>query len=145
MEVRLVESNEELERVVPVMLQLRPAFSPDDLLEQMRLQREKGYQVAFVEKDGEVLCVAGFVIGRKLAWGRHIYIDDLVTNETRRSSGAGREMIKWLENHARETGCDEIHLDSGVQRFGAHRFYLRQGFRISSHHFSLEGIRGKHG
>ena len=27
---------------------------------------------------------------------------------------------------------------SGVQRFGAHRFYLRHGMNITSHHFQLE-------
>ncbi len=27
----------------------------------------------------------------------------------------------------------KLQLDSGVQRFGAHRFYLREGFHISSH------------
>ncbi|MGZ5001726.1 MAG: GNAT family N-acetyltransferase, partial [Chthoniobacterales bacterium] len=29
-------------------------------------------------------------------------------------------------------------LDSGVQRFDAHRFYLMKRMKISSHHFSLE-------
>lgn len=31
----------------------------------------------------------------------------------------------------------ELHLDSGVQRYGAHRFYLRHGMDITSHHFRL--------
>jgi hypothetical protein len=46
-------------------------------------------------------------------------------------------MIEWLKAHARELGCRQLHLDSGVQRFGAHRFYLRHGFNIASHHFSI--------
>jgi hypothetical protein len=29
-------------------------------------------------------------------------------------------------------------LDSGVQRFGAHRFYLRRRMDITSHHFALD-------
>jgi hypothetical protein len=39
---------------------------------------------------------------------------------------------------ARATGCAKLELDSGVQRFDAHRFYLRKRMIISSHHFSLE-------
>jgi hypothetical protein len=38
--------------------------------------------------------------------------------------------------HGGEPGCGELHLDSGVQRFGAHRVYLKNGFDITSHHFA---------
>jgi hypothetical protein len=31
-----------------------------------------------------------------------------------------------------------LELDSGVQRFAAHRFYFRERMWISRHHFSLE-------
>ena len=70
-----------------------------------------------------------------------MYIEDLVTDSERRSSGLGRVMMDWLKCHARESGCEQIHLDSGVQRFPAHRFYLREGFNIASHHFSIVGLR----
>ena len=102
---------------------------------------KSGYHVAYVEADGEVLCVAGFVVGTKLAWGKHIYVDDLVTAERHRSRGAGAKMISWLKSHARQLGCNQLHLDSGVQRFAAHRFYLREGFNIGSHHFSIIDLR----
>ena len=46
-------------------------------------------------------------------------------------------MMDWLVGRAKERGCDELHLDSGVQRYGAHRFYLRYGMDITSHHFRL--------
>jgi hypothetical protein len=46
-------------------------------------------------------------------------------------------MIEWLKAHALDLGCRQLHLDSGVQRFGAHRFYLRAGFNIGGHHFSI--------
>jgi GNAT superfamily N-acetyltransferase len=71
------------------------------------------------------------------AWGKHMYVDDLVTAERHRSTGAGARMMDWLKSYARAHGCRQLHLDSGVQRFGAHRFYLREGFNIGSHHFSI--------
>jgi hypothetical protein len=49
-------------------------------------------------------------------------------------------MLSWLKSHARELGCSQLHLDSGVQRFTAHRFYVREGFKISSHHFSITDL-----
>lgn len=140
MNVRLAESDSDLEPLVPVLLELRPAFDRDTLLAQLRTQRNEGYQLAWVEDAGEVLCVAGFVVGTKLAWGKHIYVDDLVTSALHRSKGAGATMIAWLKSHALQPGCGQLHLDSGVQRFGAHRFYLREGFDIASHHFSIADL-----
>jgi GNAT superfamily N-acetyltransferase len=140
MQVKLAETGADIERVADVMLELRTAFDRDGLVEQMKAQRARGYQVAWVETGGEVLCVAGFVVGRKLAWGKHIYVDDLVTAARHRSTGAGRTMVDWLKAHARSLGCRELHLDSGVQRFAAHRFYLRERFDIESHHFSTSEL-----
>ncbi len=140
MNVKLAESDSDLEKIAPVLLELRGTFDRKTLIAQIKQQREAGYQVAYVESDGEVLCVAGFVVGMKLAWGKHIYVDDLVTAAAHRSRGAGALMISWLETHARRIGCNQLHLDSGVQRFDAHRFYLRERFNIGSHHFSITDL-----
>ncbi|MEI8648330.1 GNAT family N-acetyltransferase [Paraglaciecola sp. Hal342] len=34
-------------------------------------------------------------------WGKHLYVDDLVTDENARSNGVGAEMLNWLEHYAR--------------------------------------------
>ena len=49
---------------------------------------------------------------------------------------------------ARARGCENFELDSGVQRFDAHRFYFMKRMKISAYHFtiSLKGnnsINGK--
>ncbi len=139
MQVKLAESTEQLELICPVLLQLRPQYSQEALIEQILLQQKGGYRVAYVldENKDEVLSVAGFVMGQKLAWQKHIYVDDLVTNEAHRSTGAGRLLIDWLKQYGRKQGCQQLHLDSGVSRFAAHRFYLREGFNITSHHFAV--------
>ena len=142
MNVRIAETDADLARIADVLLELRGTFNRDTLIAQIEQQRQTGYQIAYVESDGEVLCVAGFVVGMKLAWGKHIYVDDLVTADRHRSKGAGAQMIEWLKSHALQLGCNQLHLDSGVQRFAAHRFYLREGFNIGSHHFSITDLSG---
>ncbi|QIL91386.1 GNAT family N-acetyltransferase [Microbulbifer sp. SH-1] len=137
MHVKLLTSDEDLNEIGKVLLQLRPQYNLENLKAQIKLQQESGYNLAYVKSDGRILCVAGFVIGQKLAWGKHIYIDDLVTDENHRSTGAGTLLMNWLKEYAKEIGCGQVHLDSGVQRFSAHRFYLRERFSIASHHFSI--------
>ena len=136
--VHLAVSDQEIVACFPVMAQLRPHVRKDAFLEQVRRQMEAGYRLAYVEDAGRVAAVAGFRISECLAWGKFLYVDDLVTDEQARSRGHGGEILHWLAAHAREERCKELHLDSGVQRFGAHRFYLREGMDITSHHFGMK-------
>jgi len=83
MRVVLAQSDNDLQQLAPVMCQLRPHFDSESLVRQARQQmEEEGYHLAMVLDDEAVLCVAGFVIQRKLAWGKHLYVDDLVTDVT---------------------------------------------------------------
>jgi len=138
---RLVESDDDLVSACELLRELRPTWFVTDMVAAVREARKvHGYELACVEAGGDMVCVAGFVITFKLAWGRHLYVDDLVTAAQRRSQGAGSAMMSWLKAYARERGCEQLHLDSGVQRFAAHRFYLRHGFDITSHHFAITDL-----
>ena len=86
----------------------------------------------------KVVAAAGFRLLENLAWGRFLYVDDLVTDAAHRSQGHGDALMNWLMAHARAAGCAELHLDSGVERFGAHRFYLARRMDITSHHFAMK-------
>ncbi|MDC1528232.1 GNAT family N-acetyltransferase [Gammaproteobacteria bacterium] len=140
MTIQLATSDEDLLALAPVMLQLRPEYSRETLIKQIRKQQADGYQVAMLEMDGDIACVAGFVITDKLAWGKLLYVDDLITSESVRSRGAGKAMMDWLKRYARDESCRELHLDSGVQRQDAHRFYDREGFDRSCLHFAITDL-----
>ncbi len=134
--IRLAISEREYDVCAPVMLQLRPHLTRSMLVTQMRQQSLEGYQLAYLTTaSGHIACAAGFRLLRNLAWGRFLYVDDLVTAEEERSRGHGAAMLRWLEARARQDGCAALHLDSGVQRESAHRFYKREGLAISSYHF----------
>jgi GNAT superfamily N-acetyltransferase len=138
MQVRVAETDADVERCYPIMVQLRPHLTRESLVAQVRRQREReGYQLVYVEDEGEVRALAGFRFQEMLARGWHMYVDDLVTDEVGRSRGYGAFLMDWLVARAREEGCDNLDLDSGVQRFAAHRFYFRQRMTISAYHFAL--------
>ncbi|GJM14620.1 MAG: N-acetyltransferase GCN5 [Pseudohongiella sp.] len=140
MQIKIADNLEKLRLISPVLLQLRPQYTEEKLVSRIQAQQADGYRVAFVEDQGKILCVAGFVMGQKLAWGKHLYVDDLVTAESHRSTGAGKFMIDWLKQYARDCGCQQLHLDSGASRLDAHRFYLREGFEFTSHHFAIRNL-----
>ena len=129
-------TDEEIRACHAVMRELRPRYGADEFVAQVRRQQAEGYRLAVVRERGEVMAVAGFRIAESLAWGKYLYVDDLVTAQARRSAGHGARLMAWLRDEARREGCVELHLDSGVQRHDAHRFYLRERMAILSHHFS---------
>ena len=120
------------------MKELRPHHTNRrKFVQQVQRQEKEGYRLAFLEAGGEVRAVAGYRIFDLLFSGRTLYVDDLVTREADRSLGFGGQLFDWLVEEARREKCAEFTLDSGVQRFDAHRFYLMKRMKIASHHFSL--------
>jgi GNAT superfamily N-acetyltransferase len=123
--------------VLPVLQELRPTLTAEQLREVYAEGWEQGYRfLAALDTDGGCLGVTGWRLIATVMAGRKLYVDDLVTTSTRRSTGVGRALLGELEARARAAGCSLLDLDSGVQRFDAHRFYLRERMHISSHHFS---------
>lgn len=131
-------SDDEVASTYHVMRQLRPHLEEGEYVERVGRMREAGYRLAAVVDDERVRCVAGFRVHDFLAYGRLLYVDDLVTDGTSRSRGDGKLMLDWLVAEAKRNGCEKLQLDSGVQRYDAHRFYFREGMRISSYHFTKE-------
>jgi GNAT superfamily N-acetyltransferase len=130
----------ESHRAALALLELRPRLETvDRMTSQIDAQRSDGYRVvaSFEDGDEDAAAVAGFRVVHNLAWGRFVYVDDLVTRAALRGRGHADAVMAWVEREARRQGCGELHLDSGVgpDRADAHRFYFRHGMRISSYHF----------
>ena len=135
--IHLVATEAELARCYPVMAQLRPHLTQEAFVTQIERQMAEGYRLAALEDGGAVRALGGYRFYEMLAHGKVLYVDDLVTDSDARSHGYGAALFAWLLEQARAAGCAKLQLDSGVQRFGAHRFYFREGMHISSYKFNL--------
>jgi GNAT superfamily N-acetyltransferase len=136
--IALAVEDDEILSCYAVMSELRPHVPQEDFLPRVRRQMETaGYKLAYLA-DGEVKAVAGFRVSECLAWGNFMYVDDLVSKDGERSKGYGGQLFDWVVSYAVGEGCDQFHLDSGVQRFAAHRFYLNKRMSIEAHHFGLK-------
>lgn len=137
--IALAHTDNDIRRCFAVMQELRTHLADsDDFLRRVHSQLPEGYRLVFLQEAGEVRAVGGFRIFSSLADGRVMHVDDLVTDSRQRSHGHGDRLFDWLLAHARSQRCDRVRLDSGVQRFAAHRFYLRKRMSIVAHHFVLD-------
>jgi len=138
MKIAIAESVQAIEACFPVMFALRPHLTAEVFVERVRQQQSQGYRLAYLEaaEQSVAVAVAGFRIGNNLAWGKFLYVDDLVTAAEQRSHGYGKALLNWLNEYAIQEGCLQLHLDSGTQRKEAHRFYEREQLAVTGFHFA---------
>lgn len=136
--IKVVETDKEILSTFPVMKTLRENLKKKNYLSILRTQQKEGFKLVLLTTKEKVRAVSGFRILNNLGRGKFLYVDDLVTKPEDRSKGYGNLLLDWLKKYANDNKCKQVVLDSGVQRFGAHKFYLENGMKIVGHHFSID-------
>jgi GNAT superfamily N-acetyltransferase len=126
-----------LSEVFRVLVQLRPHIDEDGFRQIYRAGHPEGLRFTGVFEESSCVGVAGWRIVNTTFAIRKLTVDDLVTDAAARSKGYGHALLEYLVRVARASECTLLDLDSGVQRFAAHRFYLRERMDIAAHHFNL--------
>jgi GNAT superfamily N-acetyltransferase len=121
-------------RAERVHRQLRPAL-PADYAGKMARVFAGGARMSVAVAGDDVAGVAVHRISENTAEGLRMYVDDLVTDESKRSTGVGHALMAHLQSIASAAGCDSFVLDSGTHRQQAHKFYFREGMVITSFNF----------
>ena len=135
--IRSLTTADELRATWPVVQQLRPHLDEEHFVAQALRQMADGYRATALYDDGVARAYAGWRVHEFLVYGRHVYVDDLVTDETARSHGYGKALLDWLKAEAKRLDCVRLQLDSGTHRKDAHAFYLRERLRIDAFHFGI--------
>jgi GNAT superfamily N-acetyltransferase len=123
-----------LPRAERVHRQLRPQL-PADYAAKMRSVFAGGGRLCIAVMGDEVVGVGVYRVYENTFDGVHMYVDDLVSDEARRSLGIGKALLGHMQKVAERGRCVSLRLDSGTQRQRAHRFYFREGMVVSSFHF----------
>ena len=139
MKINFAVTDDEINECYGVMSQLRPHIARNEFLPTVRRQMESfDYGLVYVEDDDDIKAVAGIRISEWLHRGKYLEIDDLVSKDGDRSKGYGGKLFDWILDYARKQDCNHVRLLSGVQRYDAHRFYLRKRMNIEAHYFSID-------
>jgi GNAT superfamily N-acetyltransferase len=136
MEIKIATKEEDILKCWDVLLALRPHLDKESYVPIVKQMITEGYTLAFIEKDAKAVAAVGFRYLQFLYNGKHIYIDDLSTLPEYRGKGYAGKLLDYVTDKAKEKGYKVVTLDSGYQRFDAHRLYLNKGFTLNCHHFS---------
>ena len=135
MEIKIVNKESDIRKCWQVMKELRPHLNEADFLPTVKEMMEEGYILAFIEDNEIAVAAIGFRYLQLLYNGKQYYIDDLSTLPESRGKGYAGRLLDFVIDLARKNGFDTVTLDSGYQRFDAHRLYLNKGFTMNAHHF----------
>lgn len=137
MKIQTAQTDTDILKCWKALHELRPHLIEANFLSLIKEMMPEGYQLAFIEgENGYALSVVGFRYLQFTFNGKHFYIDDLSTLPEARGKGYGGALVDHVCELAKQKGYGFVTLDSGHQRFAAHRLYLNKGFTIASHHFS---------
>lgn len=135
--IQSAKTDQEILACYRVFKELRPHLGEEEYLAQVKRQMQNhGYQIVFILNDGLVAAAAGFRVAEFLAWGKAFYVDDFIAHSSERRKGYGGALLDFLLEEAKALGCAQFHLDSGAQRYDAHRLYMSRKLIIGGYHFA---------
>ena len=138
MRIDIANTDDDIAACYQVLHQLRPKLNESTFVDDVRRLQTKGYFLASLRDDDDVVrCIAGYRYYEMFATGMTLYVDDLVSDATHRSSGYGKAMLDWLIAESVRNGCNFLTLDSGLKRLDAHRFYRKHGLQDMALHFAI--------
>lgn len=131
--VKRVVSQEDLKLSFEVLRQLRGHLNFEEFLSLNKIASEQDdFQLHALWHKNEIVSVIGFRTLWDFCHGKHLYIDDLVTDQKHRSKGYGQRLLHFAEKVALKQDCKMLRLCSGVDKKEAHRFYEREGWPAKS-------------
>ena len=98
-------SDADFRRAWPVMVQLRTDLDEPGYMELLSKMRPDGYRLFALEVDDDIKALAGVSIGTNFYYRRYLWVYDLITTETDRSSGHGAALMGELERFAARRGA----------------------------------------
>jgi GNAT superfamily N-acetyltransferase len=138
MQIKIAQTKEDYLKCFDVMQALRPHLTVESFLELISKMKDENYILLFIEENNKAISACGYRYLTTLFDGRYIYIDDLSTLPEARGKGHAGALFDFVVEKAKSENLKAVHLDSGHQRYDAHRLYLNKGMKIVYHHFRLE-------
>lgn len=126
----------ELPSIFPLVHWQNPAISRALFDERLAAMLPLGYRAAGVFLGEEMIGCSGFWIRTRFWSGREFDIDNFIISPDHQGQKLGEQLCQWLEQKALAEQCDLMVLDAYIDNFLAARFYYRQGFVTTGHHFT---------
>jgi ribosomal protein S18 acetylase RimI-like enzyme len=133
-----LQDESEVSTCFPLIKQLRPHLSSSaEWVSRWRAQSAEGYRLLGLRQEDHFVALAGYRLQNNLVYGRFLYVDDLVTDESHRSCGLGERLMAEIKSIGETEGCAKVVLDTPLSNVLGHRFYYRNGLLATALRFNF--------
>ena len=113
-----------------------PNLTEQDVINNIQSHSSEGYRLLVAEEGKTILGFIALHWFDLLHWKEKIgRISAFCVEESARSKGVGKKLLKATEDLFMEQGCAKIEVTSNAKRTRAHQFYLNLGYEEDSRRF----------
>ena len=126
---------ENLSSILPLAYVLNRETVPMDIL-QTRLNEmiSMGYQCIGVYDQEELIGICGVWVLNKLYSGKHVEPDNVIISPQYQGKGIGELMLNFLNDYAKEIGCDRAEVNCYAKNVRGKKFWENQGYEALGIH-----------
>ena len=127
---------EDFALVLPYLKKLHENRLDHELLQQRLLEMfDQNYECFGIYKENKLIGVFGLWIMTRHYAGRACEVDHIYIENSFQRKGVGKSLFEFIQDYAISKSCETMELNSYVENFGSHKFYMNLGYVIRGYHF----------
>ncbi|WP_084519494.1 GNAT family N-acetyltransferase [Christiangramia echinicola] len=122
--------------VLPFLKKLYKQPPSEEILKERLLEMfDQNYECFGIYLENRLIGVFGLWFMTRHYAGRSCEVDHIFIEEELQGKGIGKSLFEFIHQYAASKDCETIELNSYVENFGSHKFYMNLGYIIRGYHF----------
>ncbi|WP_373056578.1 GNAT family N-acetyltransferase [Zunongwangia sp. H14] len=127
---------EDIDSIIPFIQKLSQEEIHEQLLKQrFREMLDQNYECFGIYVNEKMIGIFGLWFMTRYYAGRSCEPDHIFILEEYQNKGIGKQLLDFIHNYARQKNCETAELNSYVQNYRSHKFYMNEGYVIKGYHF----------
>ena len=127
---------EDFRLVLPYLKKLHSPPANEGLLKNRLLEMyDQNYECFGIYNEGKQIGIFGLWFMTRHYCGRSCEADHIYIDEKYQGKGVGKALFKFIHEYASSRDCETVELNSYVENYGSHKFYMNLGYVIRGYHF----------
>lgn len=123
-------------KVLPFLKKLYKEPPSEELL-RVRLHEmfEQNYECFGIYHENRLIGVFGLWFMTRHYAGRSCEVDHIYIKDEFQRKGVGKSLFAFIHDYVAIKDCETVELNSYVENFASHKFYMNLGYIIRGYHF----------
>ena len=128
-------NNKNIYEIIPLLQVLNTEISESILKERLDAMVQQNYICIEAYDKDKLIGICGLWILTKYYVGKHIEPDNIIILPEYQNQNIGTQLMKWVDNYAKEQGCVASELNCYIGNKDAHRLWKKEGYEVIALHF----------